>query len=266
MLAFFKKMEYYSRELQKQKEEIIMLDETIVKNRTKAILSELRHGNGYSEHVDLVVAGKDHPSVDLYSAYLGGANMFGENYVAEYREKYGAFRGVERHFIGNLQTNKAKYLVGKCDLIQSVGKMRLAQEISRLAVERELTQDVLIEVNLGERYKGGIPLAEVEELFPAFYNLEGLRVRGLMAMLPLTDDNDWKEYLVKVMRRKFVALRDKYEHISYLSMGMSEDYKMCVEYGSNMIRLGKAIFWGMPADKPEGGDKSGENGSGENKS
>lgn len=213
-----------------------------IEENVKGILRELRGGNCFGEPVSLVAATKTRTPEEINRAIRAGITMVGENKVQEFRDKYDFLEKSERHFIGNLQTNKVKYLVGMCDLIHSVGSVRLAEEISRLAVRRACVQDILIEINLGEENKGGVPFAEAEGVIRAVSALAGVRVRGLMAMLPADGELPFLISLCQKMRQLFDTYRAKSEDFSYLSMGMSGDYRLCLEHGSNMIRLGTCLF------------------------
>lgn len=211
-----------------------------IEQNVAALLKEIAGGNGFGEPVTLVAATKTRTPEEILRAIRAGISAVGENKVQEFRDKYAAVSGAERHFIGNLQTNKVKYLIGKCDLIQSVGSFRLAEEISRLAERNSLVQDILLEVNLGEESKGGFPFAEAEEAFASVSRLKGVRVRGLMAMLP-ADGRDGPA-LCREMRQLFGELRRRDGDVAFLSMGMSGDWRLCLEHGSNMIRIGTGIF------------------------
>ncbi len=206
------------------------------------ILNELRGGNGFGEPVSLVAATKTRTPEEINRAIRAGVCMIGENKVQEFRNKYGFSEGAEHHFIGNLQTNKVKYLIGKCDLIHSVGSVHLAEEIARLSLEKGTVQNILLEINLGEQSKGGIPYAEADDAYRKISALAGLRVKGFMAMLPADGELPYLVSLCRNMRRLFGFYREKNAETEYLSMGMSGDYKICLEHGSNMVRLGSRIF------------------------
>ncbi len=214
-----------------------------IEENVRRILGEIGGGNGLGERVTLVAATKTRTPEEISRAIKAGISCVGENKVQEFRDKYAASEGAERHFIGNLQTNKVKYLVGTCDLIHSVGSVRLAEEISRLAEKRECVQNVLIEINVGnEKSKGGFSYEEAEEARRTVSSLMGLRFKGYMAMLPASGELSFLASLCKKMRALFEKARDADENCAYLSMGMSGDYRLCMEHGSNMIRLGTCIF------------------------
>ncbi len=211
-----------------------------IEQNVKELLREISGGNGFGEPVVLVAATKTRTPEEICRAVRAGVPAVAENKVQEFRDKFAAVHGAERHFIGNLQTNKVKYLIGKCDLIQSVGSLRLAEEISRLAVRGGLVQDVLLEINLGEESKGGFPFAEAEAAYASVSRLEGVKIRGLMAMLPA--EGGGGAALCTKMRRLFETLRERDGAVRILSMGMSGDWRLCLEHGSNMIRIGTGIF------------------------
>ncbi len=218
-----------------------------IEENVKEILSELETGNGFGEEISLVAATKTRTPDEVARAIAAGVKMVGENKVQEFREKFDASAGAERHFIGNLQTNKAKYLVGRCELIHSVGSLHLAEEISRLAAQRNTVQNILIEINLGEASKGGVPLEEADGAYRTISALGGIEVKGFMAMLPEHGELPLLSDLCKRMRQLFVNYRERDEKIVYLSMGMSGDWRLCAEHGSNMIRLGSSLFGPRPA-------------------
>ena len=174
-----------------------------------------------------------------------GVRDIGENRVQQLLEHYEGLndKSVNIHFIGTLQTNKVKYLVGKVDLIHSVDSMHLAQAICDCATKRNLIQDVLVQVNIGkEEQKGGIDPDTAIQTVKDISCLKGIRVRGVMAMLPRTDDQQLLQNLCLKMREIFDILKKQLKNFDYLSLGMSADYKIAVQNGSNMIRLGSTIF------------------------
>ena len=207
------------------------------------LLGRLAAGNCFGEPVTLVAATKTRTPAEINEAIAAGITDIGENKVQEFRDKFGLVQGGNRHFIGHLQTNKIKYLVGRTYLIQSLDRDELAAELSKRCVREGVTQDVLIEVNIGcEESKSGYPLSEAWAAYERIRATEGLRVRGFMAMLPLAGSEEEKAALVKDMRALFDRARQADENIRWLSMGMSGDWELCLGHGANMIRLGTAIF------------------------
>ena len=177
-------------------------------------------------------------------AITAGLKVVAENRVQEFREKHAYISpDAKQHFIGHLQTNKVKYLVGQVELIHSVDSLHLAQEIDRVAVNKGVIQDVLVEVNVGgELSKSGFSLENVLSAVKDLSNLKNVHVKGLMAMMPLSADEDSIIDLCKKMRIKYDLLKSQGYDMTYLSMGMSNDYQLAIKNGSNLIRLGRTIF------------------------
>ena len=153
--------------------------------------------------------------------------------------------GADVHFIGQLQTNKVKYIIGRVKTIQSVDRIELANEISRLAQKKNIVQDVLIEVNIGsEPQKGGAEPDKLNEFLSSISRLPGIRVDGLMCIPPAVDREN--------VRRYFAMMRELFEKakgydmpnvfMNTLSMGMSGDYRAAVAEGATMVRVGRALF------------------------
>ncbi|MDE6412227.1 MAG: YggS family pyridoxal phosphate-dependent enzyme [Clostridia bacterium] len=214
----------------------------MIEERVKEILSEISAGNCFHEPVTLVAATKTRTAEEINRAIQAGVTDIGENRVQEFTAKYDEVQGARRHFIGRLQTNKVKYLIGKTCLIHSVDRGELAETISRLSLKARIVTDILLEVNLGEDSKGGYPLSEAFNAYERLCDTEGLRIRGFMAMLPLEASDEESGKLCNQMRALFEKARAQDENIKYLSMGMSGDYKLCLAHGSNMIRLGTTLF------------------------
>ena len=216
--------------------------ETITQ-KVKRIKSELAIGNPQGEKVTLVGAIKMQEPESVNEAILAGLDAVAENKAQDFRDKNALILPCPRHFIGHLQTNKVKYLVGEVELFHSCDRDSLAKEIARLSQNKGIISNVLMQVNIGnEESKGGYPYEETEETIERLSQTQGLCVKGLMAMLPDVEDETLLRGLAKKMRTLFENLRKKYPDFTYLSMGMSGDYKLCVEEGSNMVRLGSTIF------------------------
>ena len=198
--------------------------------------------------VRLVAATKMNDADRVREAIAAGIEICGENRVQELLEKYeqGAYDGAELHFIGTLQTNKVKYLVGKVSLIQSVNSIKLAREISKCAEKLGIVQDILLEINIGgEESKSGADEALADELCLEIGKLPGVRVRGIMTIPPISDDEDTQKSFFVKMKQLFIDIETKkYDNISMeiLSMGMSGDYENAILCGSNMVRVGTGIF------------------------
>ncbi len=216
----------------------------MIEENAKKILEEIPAQNPYGEKITLVAAVKMQTPEAINRAICGGITDIGDNHVQEFRDKYELIEGnPKRHFIGRLQTNKIKYLLGKTDLYHSVDRYGLAEELSKKSAAAGITSNILIQINAGdEPTKGGFTFAEAQTAYEKIRALPALKVEGLMAMLPDTDDIKTLESLARRMREIYDTLNRGDENIKYLSMGMSGDWKLCVEAGSNMIRLGTAIF------------------------
>lgn len=216
-----------------------MLKENVLK-----ILDEISGGNNLGEKITLVAATKTVSAEIINQAISLGVTAVAENKVQEFREKTALLAPCSQHFIGHLQTNKVKYLVGNVDLIHSVDSENLAQAINDRAIKKGVIQDILIEVNAGgETSKSGFSFtdapAAVKKIADEF---ENVRVKGLMAMMPIVGDEKYKIALFSKMRDLYDKLKADGYPFEYLSMGMSGDYKTAIAHGSNVIRLGTALF------------------------
>lgn len=172
-----------------------------------------------------------------------GITLLGENRVQEYLSKKDFYdKSAEVHMIGHLQTNKVKYIINDVAMIQSVDSLKLASEIDRLAQKNSKVMDVLIEVNIGdEASKSGIASQQLFELAEQISALDGIRIRGLMAIPPIGSD----EAVFAHMNELFCMLKEKKlrnMQADTLSMGMSGDYELAVKHGSTLIRIGSKLF------------------------
>ena len=211
--------------------------------RIAQIKKELEKGNPYGEKVLLVAATKMQSAEIINMAIDGGVDAVAENKPQEFRDKNESLLPCPRHFIGHLQTNKIKYLLGKIALYHSCDRDDLANELARQSRAQGLVSDILIQINIGEEEsKSGYSYAEAKEVFARLTQTNGLRVRGFMAMLPESGAEETLRALVRKMRALYDWAKGQSSDIAYLSMGMSGDYKLCVEEGSNVIRVGSTIF------------------------
>lgn len=219
-----------------------MAQQTIEEN-VRRIKAELEKGNPYGERVLLVAATKMQTAEAINAAIAAGVDAVAENKPQEFRDKNALVAPCPRHFIGHLQTNKVKYLVGKIQLYHSIDRDELAAELSRQSVKANVLSDILVQVNIGdEATKGGYTASEAIAAAKRLNGMDGLRVRGFMAMLPESGDEAYLRGLARRMRAIYESARLENGDIRYLSMGMSGDYKLCVEEGSNVVRLGSTIF------------------------
>ena len=195
----------------------------------------------------LMAVTKTRPPEEILLLKDMGITEIGENRVQELKAKLPELGGAFRvHLIGRLQRNKVRQIVGDVCMIQSVDSEALAEEISRRALDAGRRMDVLAEISpAGEQQKGGIPAAETEGFLRRIALLEGIRVKGLMAVMPLTDDTDYLDGLFAGMRKLFEQIRDTAipgVDMEELSMGMSGDYRLAAMHGATVVRVGSAIF------------------------
>ena len=220
-----------------------MDNENIRKNIEKLRLT-LPKVNAYGEKITLVGATKTRTVEEINAAISAGLTDIGENRAQEFRDKFDLVLPCRYHFFGRLQTNKLKYLVGKACLIQSVDSLALVKELARLSEKLGVTSEILLEVNSGEEQKGGFSFDEVFEAVNAVNKTPFVTLRGLMTVLPVkTDENEDKIRSICLQTRKlYDIIKKENENVNVLSMGMSADYELAVECGSNMVRVGTAIF------------------------
>lgn len=206
-----------------------------------------KSGRSTDEIILLAATKTVHPDVINY-ALQNGIKYIGENRVQEYLSKYDdlCLNGVTRHFIGHLQTNKVKMIIDKVDMIESVHSVKLAECIGQLSVKSGRVTDILLEVNIGEEdSKSGFLAGEIEDAVRRIAQIEGVSVKGLMAIPPICPDkNEVRKYFAQ-MKQLFIDIRDKNidnSNMLYLSMGMSDDFDIAVEEGANIVRIGTALF------------------------
>ena len=196
----------------------------------------------------LCAATKMNDAEAVREAIRAGVDCCGENKVQELTQKLAenAYEGAPVHFIGHLQTNKVKFVVGKVDLIQSVDSERLLKAIDKEAARQGICQDVLLEVNIGqEESKSGFAPEEVLPLLDKIHEFPNIRVKGLMAIPPISQKNgDNRKFFQKMCNISVDINAKKYDNVMVdcMSMGMSDDYADAIFCGSTMIRIGTAIF------------------------
>ena len=200
------------------------------------------------QSITLCAATKMNSAERVREAIAAGITCCGENRVQELTEKLSqnAYEGASVHFIGHLQTNKVKQVVGKVELIQSVDSVRLLEAISKEAARQDLVQDILLELNLaGEETKTGFSLNEVQTLLPRMGQYPHIRVLGFMTIPPICHNSGENDKIFQEMYNLSVDITTKkYDNVMvrFLSMGMSDDYADAIRCGSNMVRVGTAIF------------------------
>ncbi len=196
----------------------------------------------------LCAATKMNDAEAVREAIRAGVDCCGENRVQELTQKLSenAYAGAPVHFIGHLQTNKVRQVVGKVDLIQSVDSLRLLSAIDTEAARQGITQDILLEINIGcEESKGGFAPEAVFPVLEEMAKYPNVRIKGLMAIPPIRQKNgDNLKYFQKMYNISVDIIRKKYDNVRVdcMSMGMSDDYAEAIMCGSTMIRIGTAIF------------------------
>jgi len=200
------------------------------------------------EEIKIVAVSKFKTVEEINEAIADGVYAIGESRAQELCDKWEYLdkKGIEVHFIGRLQTNKVKYIIDKVDLIHSLDSLRLAEEIERQSGKINKITEVLIEINIGdEASKGGITPIELDGFLENLACFKHLKVSGLMAIPPVCTGNSKNIQFFEKMYKLFLDKSAKKSHnieIRYLSMGMSDDYEQAIACGSNMVRIGSAIF------------------------
>lgn len=199
-----------------------------------------------TEDVQLIAVSKYQSTERMADAVAAGIRTFGENHAQELNEKKTFFEqhGCKAHFIGQLQTNKIKYVCGFADLIESVDRQNLAQQLQQKAEARDIMQDILIQVNIGaEDQKGGVPDEDLDSFAESLTQFSHLRLRGLMCVPPAVEAEQARVFFRK-MRLHFEKLQARMNPTIFdtLSMGMSHDYTVAIEEGATQVRVGSRIF------------------------
>jgi len=224
-----------------------MIRENIAAIRAKMADAAMACGRDPKD-ILLCAATKMNDAEAVKEAVRGGVDCCGENRVQELVQKQplGAYDGVPVHFIGHLQTNKVKQVVGKVDLIQSVDRLPLLEAIEKEAAKQALVQNILLEINIGnEESKSGFTPEEAKALCAEMSRFPHCHVQGLMAIPPICVEEQGNSKYFTEMYQIFVDIRGKkYDNVDMvcLSMGMSDDYADAIACGSTMIRVGTAIF------------------------
>ena len=223
-----------------------------IKNNLEIINEKIKKSalkvNRNPEEIKLVAVTKTAAIEQIKEAINAGVKIIGENKVQEAKEKYQILTAdTEWHLIGHLQTNKVKYAIEIFDCIQTVDSIKLAKEIDKRSLQFGKTTNVLVEVNVsGEKSKYGIKPEEVEPFLKEISEFSRIRVRGLMTIAPIIEEDK------EEVRPYFRKLRELSEEIKskninnlkmdYLSMGMTDDFEVAIEEGANMVRIGRGIF------------------------
>jgi pyridoxal phosphate enzyme (YggS family) len=228
-----------------------MISENIADIQKKIAIAATK-SNRSPEDIKLVAVSKRFPVTVIQEAYAGGQTLFGENYIQEVQQKWPELPGQIRfHFIGHLQTNKAKFAAESCAMVETVDRLKLAKALNKRLEELQKEMDILVQVNIGEDPdKSGVSAEETENLLHELQSIPRIRVCGLMTMPPI-------EPAPELSRPYFRSLRLLSEKLSgknlffdndriELSMGMSSDFHIAIEEGATIVRVGTAIFGNRP--------------------
>ena len=223
-----------------------MLKENLLNVEAK-IQEACRRAGRERSGVTLIAVSKTKPVETLKEAYDLGVRVFGENKVQELTDKYETLpRDIHWHMIGHLQRNKVKYIIDKAELIHSVDSLRLAEAIEKEAEKRDITANILIEVNVArEESKFGIMPEELDEIVEKIAGFSHLRVQGLMTIAPYVENPEENRAVFAHLRKLSVDIASKNVdnmNMSILSMGMTNDYQVAIEEGATMVRVGTGIF------------------------
>lgn len=213
----------------------------------KRILSACKKAGRDPVEVTLVAVSKTKPASMIEEAYAAGIRDFGENKVQELCEKHGELpKDIRWHMIGHLQRNKVKQVVDKAVLIHSVDSLRLAEQIEEEAARKELTVDILLEVNVAEEEsKFGFSLEETEGAIRKIALFPHVRIKGLMTIAPFVENSEENRFVFKKLRQFYVDMQSKNidnVNMNMLSMGMTGDYEVAIEEGATLVRVGTGIF------------------------
>ncbi len=198
--------------------------------------------------IKLISVSKTHPFEYIKFAFENGINDFGENYVQELVNKYEqaknlGIEGINWHLIGHLQTNKVKYIAPFIDCIHSVDTFKLANEVNKHAEKHNRVIDILLQVNTSnEESKSGCNVDEIEVLFKQCKQLPFIKVKGLMTIAGLNEEISKTKEEFAILKQAFDNLNINGANLTELSMGMSGDFKVAIEMGSTMVRVGTGIF------------------------
>jgi len=212
-----------------------------IRENVQLLLNELPGG------VELVVAVKDRTAKEVLEAVTAGIKIIGENYVQEAEKNYSVIENRAKwHFIGHLQKNKVKKAVIMFDMIQTVDSMEIAGEIDKRCAQMGKVMPVLVEINSGrEKQKSGVLPEDAEDLIKALSGLSSIQVMGLMTMGPRSGDpEESRPYFVTTRKifERIKALKLPDVEMRYLSMGMTNSYRIALEEGANMVRIGTKVF------------------------
>ncbi len=213
----------------------------------QSFVKESEKKSSYGQSVTLIAVSKTKPSSDIKALYDIGVRDFGENKVQELCDKYDELpKDIKWHLIGHLQTNKVKYIVDKVYLIHSVDSIHLAQQIENECEKKNVDVNILVQVNVAkEDTKFGLMPEDVMSMIESISKLPHIHIKGLMTIAPFVEDAEENRQVFSDLKKLSVDIRNKnIDNVSMdvLSMGMSGDYRVAIEEGSTMVRVGTSIF------------------------
>ena len=210
----------------------------MIKKRLESFYQEL------GEDISLVAVSKTKTIEDIMSAYNSGQRLFGENRVQELTDKYSNLpKDIKWNMIGNLQSNKVKYIASFVDLIHSLDSLKLAKEINKQGEKNNRVIDCLVQIKISkEETKHGVSFENFDEFYKNVKSLKFINIAGLMGMASFTDDKNLIKDEFKSISSLYKKLKLVDKNIKYLSIGMSNDYNLAINEGGNMIRIGSRIF------------------------
>lgn len=222
----------------------------MIKENLKQVLSiieEAKKDSPYHQDVTLVAVSKTHPAEDIQEAYDAGIRDFGENKVQELMTKIDVLpQDIRWHLIGHLQRNKVKYIIGKTYLIHSVDSLRLAEEIEKESAKHQVITHILVQVNVSkEESKSGIETEQAIDLIRAISEMKHVQVDGLMTIAPEDENPENVRCYFRMLKKLSLdidALNIDNIFMNFLSMGMSGDFVVAINEGSNLVRIGTKIF------------------------
>ncbi len=216
------------------------------RSTVESVAEAAEHAGRSPAEVQLLAVSKLHSAEDIRTLADAGQLDFGENYIQEAREKQAALHdpGIRWHFIGQLQSNKARFIPGAFHLVHSIDRFKLAQALHKKCADMGVTQPILLQVNVsGEEHKGGIPQSQLFQEAEQIVQLQSLDLQGLMCMPPFFDQGERARPFFAALR----ACRDSLEQrfgikLPHLSMGMSGDFVQAIDEGATLVRIGTQIF------------------------
>ncbi len=216
---------------------------TNVETVKKKIAAAAEKSGRHSSDITVVCATKMRDIDTIASITKYGFHIAGENKVQELLLKYRPLEGVSWHIVGQLQSNKVKYIIDKVDMVQSLDRCSLAAELQKQCAMHNRKMDCLVEVNIsGIEGRGGVEPQETAAFIRSLEELDRISIKGLMTVLPICQSRDKLSAYCEKMKDLFDDIKSRFGGISTLSMGMSDDYECAIENGATMIRLGRALF------------------------